>query len=79
MALDYEHEHDISACGDCQELEKLGGHIAAEKLLAIAKTGQHREAFGGRKLEAAAQEIMRLWERVRSAEQRARQAETKGR
>lgn len=61
------HQHNISVCGECIELENLGARVATQKLLAIAYTGEHTGAFGGPELEAAAQAISDLHRRNREA------------
>jgi hypothetical protein len=44
----------------------VGASIAAAKLLEVARTGEHEGVFGDVGIEAAAREIMGLWDIARA-------------
>jgi hypothetical protein len=51
-------------CRDETDIRNTGADLAAERLLEIARTGQHAGTFGGEKMEAAAQAILEIHRRA---------------
>lgn len=67
-----------ATCRDDTDAKNAGADLAAERLLAVARTGEHAGTFGGEKMEECAQAILRCHRKADEAIRKALSVQRSG-